>query len=181
MVNTPIQTALRRHRILKELLRREREYTKGYVSLNRLYDIGVLDKGAPGEPHKVAQIRLDELDQLIDALGFLDIAGSFEVQASQRIAHVINETKEKIFDSQLPTAAPGLLREPSDYEKSLRAILKLIKHGNIVDDHTIDVIVETRNAIAHGRNPPAVPLPHKDLAELFQKMIDQQLFPTPAD
>lgn len=133
-----IDDARRRHRILKELVRREREYTKGYVDLRRLYDIGVLEKGTVGPAKEVAQRTLDDLDRVIDALGFLDITAAFESVATQQIRELVAATRgmlrSDVDDLQLPAAAPDLLRNIEEFEKSLKAILDLVAVSASADD-----------------------------------------------
>lgn len=179
-MRSPIDDARRRHRILKELVRRERAYTKGYVDLKRLYDIGVLEKGTIGPPKEVAQRTLDDLDRVIDALGFLDITAAFESVATKQIGELIAATRGKLRADvdgfQLPAAAPDLLRNIDEFEKSLKAIVDLIGVSTSADDaEKLDSIKTVRNDIAHGRMPEATPLPHDELAALLTKLIERRL------
>jgi hypothetical protein len=110
---TSIDDALRRYRVLKALIDRERRYTKGYVNLNRLQEVGLLEKGMPGDPKTVAQAALDELDGVIEHLGFLHIVCAFEAIALRKIGDAFAQTTGKLRDAvskgastRLPRPAP---------------------------------------------------------------------------
>lgn len=175
-----IDDARRRHRVLKELVRRERDYTKGYKDLRRLYDIGVLEKGMLGDPTRIAQEVLDALDEAVDRLCFLDILASFEAVAVKRIGEIVAATLGMVTDrvgrADLAPVAPGLVRQADEFEQSLKKIVGLMRIGALPQDaQHLDLITETRNAIAHGRIPRRIPLPHVDLASLLERLVERQL------
>jgi hypothetical protein len=142
-----IEDAQRRHRILKELVRRERTYTRGYLDLDRLYDIGVLEKGTPGDAREVAQRTLDDLDNAVDLLGLLDITASFESMALERIATLAATVRGSLRRSaeqgDVPPGAPDLVRDPSGYADSLKLILEFVAFG--ADPASAEQIEEIRS------------------------------------
>lgn len=175
-----IETARRRYVVLKELVRRERNNSKNYQRLDRLYELGVLQKGMPGDPRRVAQETLDALDQTIDAFGFLDVVAAFEVEACSRIDRLIADTRGKLRkDVQAGVtapAAPHLVRGLGEFEESLKLVLDAISANSpAVEVESCNAIRETRNSIAHGRTPLSLPLPVSDLASLLTRLLERQL------
>src|SRR6185295_17072666 len=144
-----IENARRHVHVLKELVRREREYTKGFVNLNRLFEIGVLEKGLVGDPKKVAEKTFDDLNSVIDALGFLHIVASFEAEAVRRIVELIAATTGKLREQAVKGVLPGvsseLLRDKSEFENSLKKIFDLLRTASPTDADKFDPITTTRN------------------------------------
>src|SRR5258708_38672122 len=130
-----IEEAGRHHRILKELIRRERDYTRGFVNLDRLYDIGVLEKGLVGDPQQIAAETLDSLNRGVDSLCFLHIVACFEGVAIEKIrdqiAAAVGNLRNNAADKKIAQAAPNLLRGLDEFENSLKKILDLVAPGAI--------------------------------------------------
>src|ERR1700730_6155961 len=126
-----VNNALRRYRVLKAMVQRERNYTKGYTNLRRLYELGILERGMVGSPQTVAQDTLDGLDKAVDMLGFLDIVSSFEVAALQEIrtlrAETVGRLRELVRNAELAPAAAGLLQNTNDPSWSLRSTIDVLR------------------------------------------------------
>ncbi|MBV9015264.1 MAG: hypothetical protein JO213_07220 [Alphaproteobacteria bacterium] len=166
--------------MLKAMVQRERTYTRGYTNLTRLFELGVLERGMVGSPQSVAQDTLDGLDKSVDMLGFLDIVASFEIAALEEIrslrAQAVGRLREMVRNTELAPAAAGLLQNTDDPSWSLRStidVLRLAAHAS--DTEYLDAINLTRNQIAHGRVPEAVPLDHEELRNLLCRLIEVQL------
>jgi hypothetical protein len=175
-----LDNAFRRYRVLKAMVQRERNYTKGYKDLRRLYGLGILEKGAMGSPETVAQDTMDGLDRAVDMLGFLDIVSSFEMAALQRIRTIRAETVGRLRNlarnSELAAAAPGLLQALDDASWSLGSTINVLRDATDAGDtEYLEAINRTRNDIAHGRLPEAVPVDHERLRDLLSRLIEEQL------
>lgn len=180
MSTSAIDDARRRHKILKALVRRERDYTKGYKNLSRLYEIGVLEKGMIGDVSQLAQDTLDALDQVVDALGFLDIVSSFEAAAYERIETLTAATRgvlrAQIDARTLAPAAGNLVRNSDEFATSLKKIFDVVRIGAAPGDaENISQINDARNDIAHGRTPKDTLMTHSELAALLTRLVERQL------
>jgi hypothetical protein len=80
------------------------------------------------------------------------------------------------FRKELLPASPGLLRDREEFSRSLRAILDILRAAaEPSDTDRLDAINTTRNEIAHGRLPPALPISHNELSKLLSRLVDRQL------
>jgi hypothetical protein len=175
-----VDNAFRRYRVLKAMVQRERDYTKGYRDFNRLFKLGILEKGIVGDPKTVAQETLDGLDRVVDLLGFLDIVSSFEMIALQQIEIIVAQTvgrlRDLVREAELASAAAGLLRNPNDPSWTLRNTFDVLRQvASAGDTEHLDAINSVRNAIAHGRMLEAVPLGHAELRTLLCNLIERHL------
>jgi hypothetical protein len=177
-----IDDARRRYKILKGLIDREIRYTKGYTDLNRLFEIGVLEKGMRGDAADRAKVALDELSRVVDAFGFLDITASFESAAvthlDSLLAVVRGRLRDDVKNGHIARPAPDLLSTVDDLKASLKRVFDVMTVGTHAASVTkLEAVRETRNEIAHGRIPSTVPITIDDLADLLKSLIHKQ-FPS---
>ena len=159
-----IERAHARYSTLLRLIEMEIVRARANPTADRYLDLGIIDAGdKPTEATAKIDARLGEIRDLIEHLGVLDIAATFELSFRQKISNSIGEARNAINNQRKKAgktlAAPSLVKNLKEMQ-GLASIKSILSAGLSIEVQvTMEKIRESRNNFTHGTDlgvPPAI-------------------------